>query len=110
MAEGECEATRYLERLVESAAPYPTRPLYGDLIGLCTQVDNLLCYAREQGKARITAMEAENKALRERGALVVQALNGPGANAQLLVTAVDGLRALLQGQGGADASGGDDGR
>ncbi|MBK8246166.1 MAG: hypothetical protein IPK85_01985 [Gemmatimonadetes bacterium] len=50
----------------------------------------------------IAALEAENKALRERGALVVQALDGPGANAQLLVSAVDGLRALLQGQGGAD--------
>ena len=48
-------------------------------------------------KARITALEAENAALRERGNLVVQALDGPGANAKLLVTAIDGLRALLQG-------------
>lgn len=53
--------------------------------------------------ARIAALEAENEKLRERGALVVQALDGPGANAQLLVSAVDGLRALLHGQGGADA-------
>lgn len=53
--------------------------------------------------ARISALEAENEKLRERGALVVQALDGPGASAQLLVSAVDGLRALLQGQGGADA-------
>lgn len=52
----------------------------------------------DDSDARIAALEAESKALRERGALVVQALDGPGANAQLLVSAVDGLRALLQGQ------------
>lgn len=63
--EGEAEAIRYLERLIESAAPPPTRPLYGDLIGLCTQVDSLLCWVREQGKARIATLEAENAALRE---------------------------------------------
>ena len=45
---------------------------------------------------RYAALEAEVAALRERGALVVAALEGPGANAKLLVTAVDGLRALLQ--------------
>lgn len=65
VAEGASEATRYLERLIENAAPHPTRPLYGDLIGLCTQVDSLLCYVREQGKERITALEAENARLRE---------------------------------------------
>lgn len=72
--EGEAEATRYLERLIENAAPPPTRPLYGDLIGLCTQVDSLLCYVREQGKERAAALEAENAKLRERNAALEDGL------------------------------------
>lgn len=91
-----CSVDIIAYRIVKPAEP--SAPVAPDWPTRCAALEADGISARK----RIATLKAENAALRERAKLVVAALHGPGASARQLVTAVDGLRALLQG--GADAA------